>query len=84
LIVPRCSALMACRSAVDSWNRWRMTLLSWLQLREGAFTHYHIFGRCSLVVSHSLACCMSYDSNAWVLLQVQVSTFSLTTRWLHD
>jgi hypothetical protein len=84
LIVPCCSASMVCRSAVDSWNHWRTALLSWLQLQEGAFTHYHIFGSCSLVVSDSLACCRSYDSNAWVLLQVQVSTFSSTSRWLHD
>jgi hypothetical protein len=84
LIVPRCLASTVCRSAVNSWNQWRMALLLWLRLQEGAFTHYHIFGSCSLVVSDSLACCTSYDSNAWVLLQVQVSTFSLTSKWLHD
>jgi hypothetical protein len=84
LIVPRCSASTVCRSAVNSWNRWRTALLSRLRSREGAFTHYHIFCTYSLVVSDSLACCMSYDSNVWVPLQVRVSTYSSTSRWLHD
>jgi hypothetical protein len=43
MIVPCCSALKVCRSAVDSWNHWRTALLLWLRWLEGAFTHYHIF-----------------------------------------
>ncbi len=75
LIVPCCLASMVCRSAVDTWNCWRMALLSQLRQQEGAFTHYHIFGSWSLVVSDSLACCKNYDSNALVLFQVQVNIF---------
>jgi hypothetical protein len=44
LIVPRCLASMVYRCAVDSWNYWRMALLSRLRWQECAFTHYHIFG----------------------------------------
>jgi hypothetical protein len=33
----------AASNAVLSLNRWRTALLSLLWLREGAFTHYHIF-----------------------------------------
>jgi hypothetical protein len=84
LIVPCCSASTVCRSALDSRNRWRMALLSWLRWWEGAFTFYHIICSWSLVVSDSLAHCKNYDSNAWVLFQVQVSTFSSISGWLHD
>jgi hypothetical protein len=55
-----------------------------LRQREGAFTHYHIFCGWSFIVADLLSLWKNYDSNAWVLFQVEVSTFSLIFRWLHD
>jgi hypothetical protein len=61
LIVPCCLALMVCRSAIDSWNCWRMALLSLLWWCKGACTHYHIF--CSW--SFFLAIAVNLILNKW-------------------
>jgi hypothetical protein len=61
-----------------------MALLLQLRWWEGAFTHYHIFCCWFFVVADLLPWWKNYDSNAWVLFQVKVSTFSLMSRWLHD
>jgi hypothetical protein len=61
-----------------------MALLLQVRQWEGAFTHYHIFCGLSFVVPDLLSWWKNYDSNAWVLFQVEVSTFSSISRWLHD
>jgi hypothetical protein len=61
-----------------------MALLSQLRWQEGVLMHYPIFCSWSFVVADLLSSRKNYDSNAWVLFQVNVSiTFCSISGWLH-